>query len=1335
MVTGMVHGMRRLRTLLWTVFSIVVISAAVLVGLGKLLMPYSHRYQPQLEQWLSSEFGYPVTVESFSGEWRAFGPRLTLAGLRIQPGNRPAESDGMLIAEAALDLKPWSLLLPGRPLYSFLVIGADLQLIRGKDGSLELSGLGTRSSRLGKPNPTSSPEAEERFGLASLVGVGEVRLENSRLDVLDEQHAVRLHLSGINARLQVTGDTLAVSLESQLSKPASQLTYGVVEAVAQAKLDVQGQLQSARWHLAVSDLLLVHLHDQLPDHPLLPRQGRLSSEQWGEWSEVAGLSGKGTLELGNTWLSNGATDLLLDQFSTQFSWQGTAAPSWRMDLQDTRLRQGDLQLHWTGLTIARNPAQDLGLWLGADYLPLQDALPIARDFMALLDIAWPAAMPTGISGSLSGFDLVLAADGRNRSLSGEFRDIAVPAEGKRPGASGLSGSIYLESGQGRLNVHAPSLQIDWPGMFRGPLQLSLPECQAELVLGNAWQVALHGCQLFNEDVAAEGDVQVAASAGKPAVDINVEVNRLDVARLSPYWPDGVMPAAVTQWLRGNLHAGRVSSGRLQIHGDMDNWPFSNGAGRFEAWAQVEQGTLSFARGWPQLHGVTALAQFIGAGMLVKGQAGSFGGVPVEQAWARIGSFGSPLLEVGFQGSGDAASVMELLQQTPVLPGADYDLSSFRFGGEVKAEGGLELPLGSQPGSMRLDGSARINKGSFADHASGTELGGISGELDFTEQEVQAENLKARYKGKPASLDLQMGGDPEWGLQATLKGRFGVQDVLPDFVLAQQELVDLMHGSTEWLAQVLVPSKAAAPGQPVLLQVASGLQGVTLEFPAPLAKAEYELWPFTLRYPLTGDSRLLQLELNDELHVAAEIAAGGAPVAGSAARSQAGPEAGASEAPAAPGNAPAFATPEAKRAVIALGPATPHLTAAALQATDGLSLTGSVDSLDLDGWVDLVVDASKRGGGLGGLRMDTCAIQAEKLVFLDRWFDAASLEVAVSGNEIRAGFEAPDLDGQVTFTIGVNGQNSLNAEFDRLVLGKPISSGTDTDSNPADLPELHLYAESFRYAGLEMGETRIEAYPTAGGFHFEKIESNSDSLSVRASGDWMLVEGEPGQRSAFDIMMTAESLGELLQSLDISSSLQGGQTVLNFHAWWPGSPAAFALARLNGEIDFSVTRGQITNANTGTGKVLGLLSIQSLPRRLSLDFRDVFDSGFGFETATGTFQMENGTARTRDVKLVSSAANINLSGSTDLVNKQYDQQMTVMPGVGNTLPVIGALAAGPGGAAAGLALQGLLHEQLGKATQVHYSIKGSWDEPVIEPVVEPETEPGTPDGNGQESRNE
>ena len=114
---------------------------------------------------------------------------------------------------------------------------------------------------------------------------------------------------------------------------------------------------------------------------------------------------------------------------------------------------------------------------------------------------------------------------------------------------------------------------------------------------------------------------------------------------------------------------------------------------------------------------------------------------------------------------------------------------------------------------------------------------------------------------------------------------------------------------------------------------------------------------------------------------------------------------------------------------------------------------------------------------------------------------------------------------------------------------------------------------------------------------------------------------------------------------------------------------------------------------------------------------MFDSGFSFDVARGTFALENGLASTDDVLLKSSAARISISGSTNLVEQQYDQLMTIKPGLGNTLPIIGAIAAGPGGAAVGLALQGALQEQLGEVSQVQYSISGSWNEPVIELVID------------------
>ena len=132
-------------------------------------------------------------------------------------------------------------------------------------------------------------------------------------------------------------------------------------------------------------------------------------------------------------------------------------------------------------------------------------------------------------------------------------------------------------------------------------------------------------------------------------------------------------------------------------------------------------------------------------------------------------------------------------------------------------------------------------------------------------------------------------------------------------------------------------------------------------------------------------------------------------------------------------------------------------------------------------------------------------------------------------------------------------------------------------------------------------------------------------------------------------------------------------------------------------------------------MLGLLSLTELPRRLALDFRDVFDEGFHFDEATGTMSLENGTSYTDDLVLKSTAAEISIVGSTDLVAQTFDYEFAVRPGVSKTLPVIGAIAGGPVGAAAGLALQALLRDALGDAAEARYTIRGPWEDPLVEPV--------------------
>jgi uncharacterized protein YhdP len=210
-----------------------------------------------------------------------------------------------------------------------------------------------------------------------------------------------------------------------------------------------------------------------------------------------------------------------------------------------------------------------------------------------------------------------------------------------------------------------------------------------------------------------------------------------------------------------------------------------------------------------------------------------------------------------------------------------------------------------------------------------------------------------------------------------------------------------------------------------------------------------------------------------------------------------------------------------------------------------------------------------------------------------------------------------------------------------------------------------------------------------------------------------------------ISFAAEDLGAMLGALGFDGLVNGGKTRDQLDASWPGAPSDLSLATMDGTLGIHVNDGRIPEAaSPGVGRLLGLVSLTELPRRLTLDFGDVFGKGLAFDSIAGDFKLANGNATTDNLMIAGPAANIRVTGRTGLRTKDYDQQMVVVPHVGNSLPLVGAVVGGPIGAAAGFAVQSLLGKGLNQAASARYRITGSWDKPVIT-LVEKHGSPATP----------
>ena len=207
-------------------------------------------------------------------------------------------------------------------------------------------------------------------------------------------------------------------------------------------------------------------------------------------------------------------------------------------------------------------------------------------------------------------------------------------------------------------------------------------------------------------------------------------------------------------------------------------------------------------------------------------------------------------------------------------------------------------------------------------------------------------------------------------------------------------------------------------------------------------------------------------------------------------------------------------------------------------------------------------------------------------------------------------------------------------------------------------------------------------------------------------------------------MHSPAIGETLTAFGYpGAGIARGKTEAELIAQWPAALPDFTLERIEGVLTFQVGPGQLLDLEPGMGRMVGLFNVQNLIRRLSLDFSDLFQPGMGFDQISGAITFKRGQAYTDRLIMDAPAAQMQMQGRIGLQARDYDQQITVTPRLGGALPLAGALAGGPAVGAAVFLAERLLQKGIENITRYRYTLKGSWDNPVLESLQEPT--PATP----------
>jgi len=298
-----------------------------------------------------------------------------------------------------------------------------------------------------------------------------------------------------------------------------------------------------------------------------------------------------------------------------------------------------------------------------------------------------------------------------------------------------------------------------------------------------------------------------------------------------------------------------------------------------------------------------------------------------------------------------------------------------------------------------------------------------------------------------------------------------------------------------------------------------------------------------------------------------------------------------------------------------------------------------------------------------------------------------------------------------------GKGRLTARFARLAVGTGTRpEAPELVATHAELPALDITAERFEFRDHWLGALDLKAEPDGDAWRIDHLDIANNQAKFSSSGRWRRTAD--GSLTSLDVKLDAQSLNALLGQFGYGDYLKRGNGKLSGTLAWSGYPYDFALGRLAGHFKIEGHNGQFAKIQAGAGKLLGLLSLQSLPRRATLDFRDVFSEGFAFDRIQAEVNVARGILLTDNLEIGGPAAFVSLSGEVSLPEETQKLTLRVVPEVSEGVAIAAALVGTPVLGLSTLLVSKLLNNPFGKVVAYEYSVTGSWDNPQVTRISAP-----------------
>jgi len=872
-------------------------------------------------------------------------------------------------------------------------------------------------------------------------------------------------------------------------------------------------------------------------------------------------------------------------------------------------------------------------------------------------------------------------------------------------AVNFSGLLELNLPQTRFKIQQATLVINHQQWYSHSLKLE--NFQADFQwkqTANQWNFIVHQLlareQTLQIQMAGKIIVPIATSSGNrptqvPTVDLRIQLHHGQVNQIYRYIPDKLLPATV-KWFKKSLLSGTFKTAEIKIQGAINQLLDKK---NLQLKTVLEKVRLKYEQDWPPIENLTTSLQIQGRTVTLVSQSGTIYHSKMTQATAIIKdiTLDEPALDFVGELTGTGEDSIKFIQNSPLHQDIDVGKGKLEVAGNVAIQLKMHIPFSAAPNTTFV--KILFKNSIINDDSLKIKLTDVTGALYFDGKHLASDTMHGKLSDTPIDFTVNIlpQANHEKLILVSLSGQVDRHFIYQQMYNISAEFENWQHiyknlsGSMLLRGNVRVFKTKQPETSYTDIYLHSDMQGMQMNFPKPLLKTTEQILPFQVHafVPKLGDT-VVRVSFEKMVSTTLSFAHG------------------------------------LTRGNIVLGQDTPvDLPDAAV-----LQLAGQTPTLAWRDWQQTLFGEKEKSNQNEEDKFPLpflIDVKTDHLDLFGQIFDEVAVKAKLLDEIWYVSLAGKGIDGKIQFDP-TQEKPVANLSFKNLIIPpqedeKPelVENEPKDSTDPRELPTFTFHADNFQLGKMALGNVNLYTRPTPEGLFIELLEAKNDGLNLAAKGEWKYVNNQ--QHTLLSLWLDSKNIPLFLKKLGFTNSpISEGQAQIEVDVNWFDTPYRFKLSKLIGKLRFLLTDGQIVDVDPGMGRVIGLFDLQVLPRRITLDFNDIFSKGFVFSDIIGEFALDRGVAHTDHLIIQAPAARIEIRGQTNFIKQEYNQLVNVFPHVSNTLPIAGALVGGFGVGAIAIIIQKIIESEIEKSVNYQYHVTGTWDKPQIDSVSLPAVPP-------------